>query len=96
MIKKYNQWFSNLTPIKKYAVSFALNWFYWLTAWLIAEQFFFDENRSWLYHISHATWMSFFMTSIFNWKEFKQIFKRQNFSNNPNQNPVTDPEQIPK
>lgn len=78
MIKKYNEWYSNLTPLKKLTVSFTWNWFYWLLAWLIAEQFFFDEKRSWKYHVFHATWMSLLMTILFNWKEIKQIFKSQN------------------
>ncbi len=78
LFKKYEKWFSNLTPLKKLTVSFILNWFYWLIAWLIAEQFIFDENRSWKYHFSHATWMAFFMTIPFNWKELKQIFKTEN------------------
>lgn len=75
MIKKYNEWYSGLTPSKKLLVSFVLNWFYWLIAWLIAEQFIFDETRSWKYHVFHATWMAFFMTLPFNWKELKQIFR---------------------
>ncbi|HZH01120.1 MAG TPA: hypothetical protein VEY32_08560 [Flavisolibacter sp.] len=77
MIKKYNEWYKGLTPLKKLVVSFILNWLYWLIAWLIAEQFFFDEKRSWKYHVFHATWMSFFMTIPFHWKELKQIFKLQ-------------------
>ncbi len=77
MIKRYNNWYKSLTPLKKLIVSFILNWIYWLIAWLIAEQFVFDENRSWKYHVFHATWMSFFMTIPFNWKEIKQIFKPQ-------------------
>ena len=78
MIKSYTNWYRNLTALKRLALSFILNWLYWLTAWLIAEQFVFDEQRSWKYHVFHATWMSFFMTLLFNWKELKQIFKRQN------------------
>lgn len=56
---------------------FILNWSFWLISWLIFEQFFFDEKRSWKYHVFHATWMSLFMTITFNWKELKQIFKPQ-------------------
>jgi hypothetical protein len=81
MIKKYTNWYKALTPFKKLAASFILNWFYWLTAWLIAEQFIFDESRSWKYHLFHATWMSFFMTISFNWKVLEQIFKPQNEKN---------------
>lgn len=77
MIKKYNKWYNSLTPLKKLIISFILNWFYWLIAWLIAEQFVFDEKRSLKYHVFHATWMAFFMTIPFNWKELKQIFKSQ-------------------
>lgn len=86
MFKKYNQWVSGLTPLKKWTVSFILNWIYWLIAWLIAEQFFFDETHSWTYHVFHATWMSFFMTGLFNWKEFKQIFKLRNTKDLKNKN----------
>ena len=81
MIKKYNEWYSNLTPSKKLTVSFILNWFYWLIAWLVAEQLLFDEKRSWKYHVLHATWISFFMTILFNWKELKQFFKPQRQKN---------------
>ena len=77
MIKRYNEWYRRLTPLKKLVASLILNWIYWLMAWLIAEQFVFDEKRSWKYHVFHATWMSFFMTIPFNWKELKQIFKPQ-------------------
>ncbi len=90
MIKKYNKWFSDLTPLMKWTVSFILNWFYWLTAWLIAEQFFFVENRSWKYHFFHATWMSLLMTGLFNWKDFKQIFKPRNPKNLEHDNSETD------
>lgn len=83
MIKRYNNWYRSLTPLKKLAVSFILNWVYWLIAWLIAEHFVFDEKRSWKYHVFHATWMSFFMTIPFNWKELKQIFKPQTKDENP-------------
>jgi hypothetical protein len=81
MIKKYTNWYRDLTPFKRVSVSFILNWFYWLTAWLIAEQFIFDESRSWKYHLFHATWMSFFMTISFNWEVLEQIFKPQNEKN---------------
>ena len=77
MVKKYNEWYNSKTPLKRLIISFILNWFYWLIAWLIAEQFVFDEKRSWKYHVFHATWMAFFMTIPFNWKELKQIFKSQ-------------------
>lgn len=76
MIEKYNNWYKRLTPLKRLIVSFILNWFYWLIAWLIVEQFLFDEKRSWKYLVFHATWMSFFMIP-FSWKELKQIFKSQ-------------------
>ena len=75
MIKKYRTWYNNLTPLKQFAVSLILNWFYWLTAWLILERFFFDKQRSWSYHIFHATWMSFFMTIFLEWKTTKALFK---------------------
>lgn len=77
MIKKYNQWFDRLTSFQKLLVSFSLNWIFWLIAWLLAEQFIFEEYRSWNYHIFHATWMSFFMTIPLNWKELKQLFKSE-------------------
>lgn len=75
MIKKYKDWYSSLTPFKRLAVSFILNWFYWLIAWLIADQFFFEEKHSIQYHLFHATWMSFIMTMPFNWKKIKELFK---------------------
>lgn len=78
MIKSFTNWYRNLKPLKRLAVSFILNFLYWLTAWLIAEHFGFDEQRSWKYHVFHAIWNSFFMTILFNWKELKQIFKPQN------------------
>ena len=75
MIKKYIELYKGLTPLKKLVVSFILNWFYWLIVWLIAEHFVFGEQRSWKYHVFHATWLSFFMIIPFNWKELKQIFQ---------------------
>jgi hypothetical protein len=86
MFKKYSNWYRNLTPLKKLLVSFILNWIYWLTAWLIAEKFFFDERRSWRYHAFHATWMAFFMTIPFNWKELKMIFKGERDNHTQRQN----------
>ncbi|PJE45703.1 MAG: hypothetical protein CUR34_12765 [Sediminibacterium sp.] len=76
MIKKYTEWHNGLTPLKRFFVSFMLNWLYWLIAWLIADEFFFDEKHSWKYHILHATWMALFITIPFSWREVKQIFKR--------------------
>lgn len=81
MIKKYKDWYSSLTPFKRLAVSFILNWFYWLIAWLIADQFFFEEKHSIRYHLFHATWMSFFMTMPFNWKVTKELFMYKRNSN---------------
>jgi hypothetical protein len=75
MLKKYNNWYISLTPFKRLVVSFILNGIYWLLAWLIAEQFFFDNKRSWKYHVFHATWMSTCVIILFNWKDLKQIFK---------------------
>ena len=90
MIKKYSKWFSDLSPLQKWAVSYILNWFLWLFAWLIGEQLFFDETRSWKYPVFHATWMSFIRTFSYIWEELKNIFKPRNSKNQPQQNPETD------
>ena len=81
MIRKYNEWYKRLTPFKKLMISFILNWMYWLLAWLVAEQFVFDEKHSWKYRVFHATWMALFMLIPFNWNELKQIFKPNNERN---------------
>ena len=90
MIKKYSKWFSDLSPLQKWAVSYMLNWFFWLFAWLIAEQFVFDETRSWKYLIFHATWMAFIFTFPLLWEVIKQIFKPWNLKNQQQQDPETD------
>ena len=90
MIKKYSKWFSALSPLLKWCVSFILNWFFWLFAWLIAEQFVFEETRSWKYLIFHATWMAFIFTFSLLWEVIKQIFKPQNTKNQQQQDPETD------
>lgn len=81
MLKKYTDWHNSLTPFKRIGVSFILNWFFWLAAWLIAEKIFFEEKISWKDHFIHATWMSFFMTMPFSWKAIKELFKFKNNSN---------------
>jgi hypothetical protein len=81
MFKKYNDWYTRLTPLGKLVVSFSANWLYWLLAWLIAERFLLDEKHSWKYHALNATWMSFFMTIPYNWKELKQFFAPANKDN---------------
>jgi hypothetical protein len=58
-------------------VSSILSWILWLTAWLITEQFVFDQQHSWKYHFFHAAWMAFFTMISFNWKELKAFFSRQ-------------------
>jgi len=73
-ITKLKKRLCKLPPLKQLAISFILNWFFWLITRLLADQFIFDEKRSWKSHFFHATWMSFFMTIPFNWKELKQIF----------------------
>jgi hypothetical protein len=90
MIKKYSKWFSELSPLQKWSVSYMLYWFFCLFAWLIAEQFVFDEARSWKYHFFHATWMAFIFTFSLLWEVIKQIFKPQNPKNQQQQNPETD------
>lgn len=90
MIKKYSKWFSDLSPLQKWSVSYMLNWFFWLFAWLIAEQFVFDETRSWKYLIFHATWMAFIFTFPLLWEVIKQIFKPWNLKNQQQQDPETD------
>lgn len=77
MIKKFSNWYQNLTPLKKLSVSFVLNWVYWLIAWMIADHFLFNENHPWKYHVFHATWMASFFTIFYNWKNLKQIIKGQ-------------------
>lgn len=90
MIRKYSKWFSDLSRLQKWAVSYMLNWFLWLFAWLIAEQLFFDETSSWKYRIFQATWMAFIFTFSLLWEEIKQIFKPRNPKNQQQQNPETD------
>jgi len=90
LIKKYSKWFSELSPLQKWVVSYILNWFFWLFAWLIAEKFVFDETRSWKYPIFNATWMAFFFTFSLLWEEIKQIFKPQNPKNQQQQKTETD------
>ena len=90
MIKKYRKWFSDLSPLQKWSVSYMLNWFFWLFAWLIAEQFVFEETRSWKYLIFQATWMAFIFTFSLLWEVIKQIFKPQNTKNQQQQDPETD------
>ena len=90
MIKKYSQWFTDLSPIKKWSVSYILNWFFWLFVWLIAEQFVFEETRSWKYLIFQATWMAFIFTFSLLWEVIKQMFKPRNPKNQQQQDPETD------
>ena len=90
MIKKYSKWFSDLSPIKKWSVSYMLYWFFCLFAWLIAKQFVFEETRSWKYLIFQATWMAFIFTFSLLWEVIKQIFKPQNTKNQQQQDPETD------
>lgn len=66
-----------IAPLKKVCTSFILNWCYWLTVRIILKEFVFDEERSWQYHLIHATCMSFFMTVFSNWKTVKAIFKKE-------------------
>jgi hypothetical protein len=74
MFKKYFQWYDTLTPLKQLAVSFFINWCYWLIASLILYRFFF-EQRLWYHHIFHATWMAVFMTIPEKWRQVKALFK---------------------
>lgn len=90
MIRKYSKWFSDLSRLQKWSVSYMLNWFFWLFAWLIAEQLFFDETRSWKYHFFHATWMAFIFTFPLLWEYVKQIGKTQNPKNQQQRDPKTD------
>ncbi|MCG9899841.1 MAG: hypothetical protein MH132_07565 [Hydrotalea sp.] len=70
-----NDWHTGLSPVKRLVVSFAFHWTYWSIAWLVAEHFIFEEQRSWKYLLFHATWMSACMTIPFSWKDWKVIFK---------------------
>lgn len=90
MIKKYSKWFSDLSTLQKWSVSYMLYWFFCLFAWLIAKQFVFEETRSWKYLIFQATWMAFIFTFSLFWEVIKQMFKPQNSKNQPQQNPETD------
>jgi len=90
MIKKYSKWFSELSPLQKWVVSYMLYWFFCLFAWLIAKQFVFEETRSWKYLIFHATWMAFIFTFSLLWEVIKQIFKPQNTKNQQQQKTETD------
>jgi hypothetical protein len=77
MFKGYGKWYRGLTPVKRLGLSFLLNWMYWLFAWKLGEQIFFDEIRSWRYHLIHATWMSVFWTLLFQWEMIKGIIKQR-------------------
>ena len=69
------KWFNNFPPLKNLAISFILNWFFWIIMRLLADQFIFDEAHSWKNNILHATWMSLFMIIPFNWIAIQKIFK---------------------
>jgi hypothetical protein len=77
MLKKFNNWYNGLIAFKKWIVSLTFNYFFWLIAWLVADEFFFEEKHSLKYHLFHAAWMAFIMTIPLKWKEIKQIFKPQ-------------------
>jgi len=76
MLKKRNNWYNNLSPLKQLTLYFVFNWLLWCIASLIGEKLSFTETRSIGGHIFSATWMSFFMTIFFNWKKSKLLFKR--------------------
>jgi len=76
-ITKLKKRLCKLPPLKQLAISFILNWFFWLITRLLADQFIFDEKHSWKSNLFHATWMSFFMTIPFNWKLIKKLFQFQ-------------------
>jgi len=73
MFKQYELWHSQLNPLKQFLVSFALNWIYWLVAWVILDKYFIHENLSAPKHIFHATGMSLCMTSF--WRGISKVVK---------------------
>lgn len=77
MFEKHYDNYKRLSPLKKLIVSYIINWIFWLLAWLILGQFILNDKQSYGYHLFHATWMSFFTTITFNWKEIKQILNQQ-------------------
>jgi len=77
MKSKYLVWYESLSAAKQIAVSFLLNFLVWLISWLFVERILFDENRSWAYHIYHATFMSLFTTLSSRWHLFKTLFRKK-------------------
>ena len=75
MLKRYKEWFQTLTPKKQLTVYFIVGWCYCFVAWVFGERFLFNEERSWNYHILHATFMACFMTVAFKWAQLKAIMK---------------------
>lgn len=75
MFRQFDMWYRNLTPLKQLIISFVSNWIFWFISGLIRDKVFFEEERSLIYHIFGATWMALFMTSLFNYRKIKSIFK---------------------
>lgn len=75
MFRKYNLWFSNLPNFNRLIITYMLNWLIWFIASLISDAVFFEDKRSWLYHVFRATWMSFFMLIPLNLTALSSIFK---------------------
>ncbi|BDQ12065.1 hypothetical protein [Sediminibacterium sp. TEGAF015] len=74
-LNKIRELFRKQPPLKALALSFILNWFFWLIMRLLADQFVFDEKHSWMSNLFYATWMSFIMIIPFNWKTIQKLFK---------------------
>lgn len=76
-MSKFTEWYKKLSAKKKVAALFAMQWIYWLLTIKLLDKVWPNEKPKTIQElILNATWMALWMTIFFQWKNIKQIFKK--------------------
>ncbi len=74
---KIGYWYKNLSVKKKVVAHFAMQWIYWFLATLLLDKIWPNDKPKTTQEVFiNATWMALWMTLIFQWKNVKLIFRK--------------------
>ncbi len=77
MFLRIHQYYLGLKPLKQLLFLFILNGIFWYVAWGFYTWYFNEAEKTFVYRLFHAAWMSLVITIPLNWKKVNHAFKRK-------------------
>jgi hypothetical protein len=80
MLSKIREWLNGPNAIKSLLVKFASYYLMWMLLTILFQKIIWDEPKPLTYFVIYPILQASTFTIIFNWKQFKSLFKK---SQNP-------------